>query len=127
MMSGRALGHTGGTLDKLESRSGKASAPISTAEEFTKQLSEHGLALPSGQRVYLAPADRKLYARCATSRVPSNLIPLIASTSIMSKKLAEGVDALVLDVKVGGGAVREEAGGRAASGPPHGRHRPADG
>ena len=99
MMSGRSLGHTGGTLDKLESIPGfrtNLSAP-----EFEKQLAELGLCF-IGQTDRLAPADRKLYAlRDVTATVES--IPLISS-SIMSKKLAEGVDALVLDVKVGTGA-----------------------
>ena len=99
MMSGRALGHTGCTLDKLESIPGFRTNL--TAEEFTKQLSELGLCF-IGQTDRLAPADRKLYAlRDVTATVES--IPLISS-SIMSKKLAEGVDALVLDVKVGSGA-----------------------
>ncbi|MBZ5586580.1 MAG: thymidine phosphorylase [Acidobacteriia bacterium] len=99
MMSGRALGHTGGTLDKLESIPGFHTNL--TAEEFQKQLAEIGLCF-IGQTDRLAPADRKLYAlRDVTATVES--VPLISS-SIMSKKLAEGLDALVLDVKVGSGA-----------------------
>src|SRR5579883_3087629 len=89
MMSGRALGHTGGTLDKLESIPGFRTAL--SQDEFRKQLGELGLAF-IGQTERLAPADRKLYAlRDVTGTVES--VPLISS-SIMSKKLAEGIDAL---------------------------------
>ena len=99
MVSGRALGHTGGTLDKLESIPNFRTDL--TIDEFRNQLMEHKLAF-IGQTPEIAPADGKLYAlRDATATVES--IPLIAS-SIMSKKLAVGLDALVLDVKVGSGA-----------------------
>jgi pyrimidine-nucleoside phosphorylase len=103
MMSGRGLGHTGGTLDKLESIPGFTTGL--DPERFREILTEHGLVL-AGQSETLAPADHKLYAlRDASGTVPS--IPLIAS-SIMSKKLAEGLDGLLLDVKTGGGALIKE-------------------
>ena len=99
MISGRALGHTGGTLDKLEAIPGFRTDL--TIDEFREQLVQHKLAF-IGQTPEVAPADGKLYAlRDATATVES--IPLIAS-SIMSKKLAVNLDALVLDVKVGSGA-----------------------
>jgi pyrimidine-nucleoside phosphorylase/thymidine phosphorylase len=99
MVSGRALGHTGGTLDKLESIPGFRTDL--TIAEFKSQLASIGLAF-IGQTPEVAPADGKIYSlRDATATVES--IPLVAS-SIMSKKIAAGVDALVLDVKVGSGA-----------------------
>jgi thymidine phosphorylase len=98
-LSGRGLGHTGGTLDKLEAIPGFRSAL--TKDEFLAQLRDVG-AVVCAAGESLAPADRKLYAlRDVTATVES--IPLIAS-SIMSKKIAEGTGALVLDVKVGSGA-----------------------
>src|SRR4051812_19403007 len=99
MISGRALGHTGGTLDKLESIPGFRTGL--SIEEFREQLAQHKLAF-IGQTPEIAPADGKLYSlRDSTATVES--IPLIAS-SIMAKKLAVGLDAMVLDVKVGAGA-----------------------
>ena len=98
-MSGRGLGNTGGTIDKLESIPGFRTSL--SKEEFIKNINEIGLAL-TGQTGNLAPADKKIYAlRDVTAVVDS--IPLIAS-SIMSKKIASGAKAIVLDVKVGNGA-----------------------
>ncbi len=98
-LSGRGLGHTGGTLDKLESIEGLS---INIAiDDFIKQVNKIGIAV-AGQTAKITPADKMLYAlRDVTATVPS--IPLIAS-SIMSKKLASGSDVIVLDVKIGEGA-----------------------
>ena len=99
MISGRGLGITGGTLDKLESIPGYRIGLL--MDEFFQTLEKVGCSM-IGQTAEIAPADKKLYAlRDVTATVPS--IPLIVS-SIMSKKLAEGIDALVLDVKCGSGA-----------------------
>jgi pyrimidine-nucleoside phosphorylase len=103
MISGRGLGHTGGTLDKLEAIPGFNTALSQT--DFRRQLKECGLSL-IGQTARIAPADKKIYAlRDATSTVEN--IGLICA-SIMSKKLAEGIDALVLDIKTGSGAFMEK-------------------
>ena len=99
-MSGRGLGHTGGTIDKLESIQGFQTSM--TLDKFKNQVNEIGLALV-GQMGNLVPADKKIYAlRDVTGTVDS--IPLIAS-SIMSKKLASGASNIVIDLKVGSGAL----------------------
>jgi pyrimidine-nucleoside phosphorylase len=103
MISGRGLGHTGGTLDKLESIPGFNTAL--TLADFRRVLKECGMAL-IGQTAEIAPADKKIYAlRDVTSTVEN--VGLICA-SIMSKKLAEGIDALVLDVKTGSGAFMQK-------------------
>ena len=99
MISGRGLGHTGGTLDKLESIPGFNTGL--EIEKFRSQVIEHGLAI-IGQSDHLAPADRRIYAvRDVTATVSS---PPLMISSILSKKLAEGLDGLVLDIKYGSGA-----------------------
>ncbi len=103
MISGRALGHTGGTLDKLESIPGFRTDL--SKDQFIKQLKEIGICM-IGQTLSIAPADKKIYAlRDVTSTVES--ISLI-SASIMSKKIAEGTDVLILDVKTGSGAFMKD-------------------
>ena len=117
-LSGRGLGHTGGTLDKLESIPGWRAALSN--DEMMRQLEDVG-AVICAAGAGLAPADKKLYAlRDVTGTVEA--IPLIAS-SIMSKKIAEGTGALVLDVKVGIGRVHEGRRPGARAGPHHGRPR----
>ena len=117
-LSGRGLGHTGGTLDKLESIPGwRASLSNEAMMEQLESVGAVICAAGSG----LAPADKKLYAlRDVTGTVEA--IPLIAS-SIMSKKIAEGTGSLVLDVKVGTGAFMKDLDPRPRAGLDHGRAR----
>ena len=99
MISGRGLGHTGGTLDKLESIPGFQTS--FSMQEFKKLVEKHGLAL-AGQSEELVPADKKIYAlRDVTGTVES---PGLITASIMSKKIAEGALHLVIDLKIGSGA-----------------------
>jgi thymidine phosphorylase len=111
-ISGRGLGHTGGTLDKLESIPGYNGTP--ETEKFRQCVHRHGVAIV-GQTADLAPADQRFYAmRDVTATVES--IPLIVA-SILSKKLAEGLDGLLVDVKTGNGAfMREDAAARDLAG-----------
>ena len=122
MVSGRGLGHTGGTLDKLESIPGfRVDLDL---DRYKAVLDECGLVL-IGQTAEIAPADKRLYAlRDATATVES--IPLIAA-SIMSKKLAEGIDGLVLDVKTGNGAFLERLEDSRTLARDDVRHRPRPG
>ena len=110
MIAGRGLGHTGGTLDKLEAIPGYATAPDRAL--FRRTVGAAGCAI-IGQTGELAPADRRLYAiRDVTATV--ELIPLITA-SILSKKLAAGVQGLVMDVKTGSGAFMATRDGKRAS------------
>jgi len=122
MMSGRALGHTGGTLDTVGVHPVNSCTNL-TAEEFEKQLAELGWRSSDRPDRLRRRRNPQVYALGRCDGDGGNRIPLISSSIRRRRELAEGIDALVLDVKVGSGAFIEEAVGRAAAGAYHGWHR----